>query len=262
MNYALVGCGRMGDAIDAVAQRRGHRRVAALGREASSSLGEASAARGLLQGADVAFEFTVPDAAEANLIALLAADVPVVCGTTGWSRTGALERAVAASRVGAVVAANFSPGMWVFSCLVRRAGADLARLDLHRPWILEMHHATKRDAPSGTARVLAASLLEVDPRLRRVIEGSGVGGVPEDALHVASLRVGREPGTHTVGFDGALDRITLTHHAAGREGFALGAVLAAEWIIGRRGLYGVGDVMEALLAGGVQADRSDGGGEG
>jgi len=259
MRYALVGCGRMGDAIDAVAARRGHVRAAAIDRTAAARLGDTGAAGDLLAGAEVAFEFTIPSAAEANLIALLRASVPVVCGTTGWSPSPEVARAIAESTAGAVVAPNFSPGMWVFSRLVRRAGADLARLGLHRPWILEMHHASKQDAPSGTARALAATLLEVDPRLRRVVEGNAAGGIPEDSLHVASLRAGREPGTHTVGFDGALDRITLTHRAAGREGFALGAVLAAEWIVGRRGLHGVGSVMEALVGGGAGAtERGDG----
>jgi len=237
----------MGDAIDAVAARRGHARVAAIPRDGAVRLADVTCAQRLLGGAEVAFEFTEPGAAEANVLALLEAGVAVVCGTTGWAPGPAVERAVAASTSGAVIAANYSPGMWVFGRLVRQAGAELARLDLHRPWILEMHHAAKKDAPSGTALRLAATLLEVDPRLHRIVAGNPEGGLPEDALHVASVRAGREPGTHTVGFDGALDRITLRHQASGREGFALGAVLAAEWLRGRRGLHGIEDVMEALL---------------
>jgi len=258
LKYALVGCGRMGDAIESVASRRGHARVAAVSRDSAGRLGEVDQARRLLGGAEVAFEFTAPEAAEANVLALLGLGVAVVCGTTGWTPGPAVERAVAASTAGAVVAANYSPGMWVFGRLVRRAGTELARLDLHRPWIFEMHHAGKRDAPSGTALRLAAALLEVDPRLRRVVTGNADGGVPDDALHVASLRAGREPGTHTVGFDGALDRITLSHHASGREGFALGAVLAAEWLSGRRGLHGIEDVLEGLLGTGASAEERGG----
>ncbi len=248
MRYALVGCGRMGDAIDAVAARRGHTRAAAISREAAARLPDVAEAQRLSNGAEVAFEFTAPEAAEANVLALLRANVAVVCGTTGWTPGPAVERAVSESRVGAVVAANYSPGMWVFSRLVRHAALELGRLDQHRPWILEMHHSGKKDAPSGTALRLAAEMLEVDPRLRRIVAGNADGGLPEDALHVASLRAGREPGVHTVGFDGPLDRITLSHRAAGREGFALGAVLAAEWLRGRRGLHGIADVMEALLS--------------
>ena len=248
MRYALVGCGRMGQAIDLVAARRGHTRTAAISRESAARLPDVAEARRLASGAEVAFEFTEPAAAEANVLALLAAGVAVVCGTTGWTPGPAVERAVSESSVGAVVAPNYSHGMWVFGRLVRHAGLELGRLDLHRPWILEMHHSGKKDAPSGTAVRLASQLLEVDPRLSRVVLGNADGGLPEDGLHVASLRAGREPGTHTVGFDGPLDRITLSHQAGGREGFALGAVLAAEWIRGRRGLHGIEDMMEALLS--------------
>jgi 4-hydroxy-tetrahydrodipicolinate reductase len=232
----------MGQAVDGQATRRGHTRAAALGRAEASRLAD------LAGSADVAFEFTAPDAAEANVIALLRANLAVVCGTTGWSATPALERALAESSAGAVIAANFSPGMWAFERLVRRAGGELGRLGLHRPWILEVHHTGKKDAPSGTALGLARVLLDVDPRLARIVAGNADGGLPEDALHVASLRAESEPGTHTVGFDGTLDRITLSHRAAGREGFALGAVLAAEWLRGRRGLHGIEDVMEQLLS--------------
>ena len=247
MNYALVGCGRMGSAVDEQARRRGHTRVASIDLASRGRLSEASVDRASLGGAEVAFEFTTAEAAEANLLALVGAGIPVVCGTTGWRPTSALGQAIERSGVGVVLAPNFSVGVDLFFRIVREAAERIARLGLHRPFVFEMHHAGKRDAPSGTARHLAALLREVDPGLRTVVEGNPDGALPAGALHVASLRAGHEPGTHTVGFDGEYDRITLTHSATGRAGFALGAVLAAEWIVGRRGLHRFGDVVDALL---------------
>jgi 4-hydroxy-tetrahydrodipicolinate reductase len=148
---------------------------------------------------------------------------------------------------GCLIAPNFSAGVAVFSRLVAEAGTMLARLGVHRPWIWEMHHTGKLDAPSGTARSLARTLLAVDPRLRTVQEGNPTERLADDALHVVSLRSGDEPGTHVVGFDGPYDRITLTHNAHGRAGFALGAVLAAEWIVGKPGLHRYEDVVAAWL---------------
>jgi 4-hydroxy-tetrahydrodipicolinate reductase len=171
----------------------------------------------------------------------------VVCGTTGWSVGSPVRDAVEQAGIGAVIAPNFSLGMDLFARLVAEAGRSLGRAGVHQPYLFEMHHSEKRDAPSGTARKLARLLLEVDPRLTTIVEGNPAGALPAGALHVASLRAGGEPGTHCVGFDGEHDRITLTHRASGRSGFALGAVLAAEWVRGRRGVFDFRTVVDALL---------------
>jgi len=246
MIYALVGTGRMGAAVEIEAGRRGHRKVGEFdpGRGGSSS---ATIDPSTLGRPEVAFEFTEPSAAEENLVTLLQAGIPVVCGTTGWNPTPKLEAALSGSEAGAIIAPNFSIGMLLFSRLTREAGRLLGSAGLHRPWIFESHHTGKKDAPSGTARHLADLILEVDPRMRDVVVGNPDERLPEDALQVVSLRSGSEPGTHTVGFDGEYDRITLSHRARSRAGFAIGAVIAAEWLVGKKGLHRFEDVVDALL---------------
>jgi 4-hydroxy-tetrahydrodipicolinate reductase len=234
VNYVLVGHGKMGRAIDGVAQARGHRRTALVARPARG----VRAAR-LLEGVSwrgvaVAFEFTEPAAAKAHVIDLLSRHVAVVCGTTGWDPADPdVKRAARASRAGAVIAPNFSVGMNLFYAVVDEAARRYLAVDDVDPWIAEWHHAAKRDTPSGTAKRLAAL----------------VGARAGKEVPIAAVRAGREPGRHVVGFDGPHDTVRLEHAARGREGFALGAVLAAEWIRKRRGIHGFDEVVETLLAG-------------
>jgi 4-hydroxy-tetrahydrodipicolinate reductase len=243
MRYSLVGYGRMGHAIDAVASSRGHSRVAIADGPVRD---EAEWAR--VGSADVAFEFTVGDSAERNVLALLAAGVPVVCGTTGWSPSEALRRIAREAPVGLVLAPNFSVGMNLFCRVVGHAAALLGRIGLHEAYIHETHHRGKRDVPSGTARRLAATLVEADPRWETIVEGHPAAPVPSGAVHVTGSRAGAEPGMHRVGFDGPDEQIILEHQARGRDGFALGAVLAAEWLGRRPGLHAFDAVVDALLA--------------
>jgi 4-hydroxy-tetrahydrodipicolinate reductase len=238
LDYAIAGHGRMGRAIEREAAARGHRCVATLGADALR--GAPAALRQVLAGAEVAFEFSVAEAAEHNIRALLAAGVPVVCGTTGWQRTAELSRVARDSGTGLIVSPNFSLGVNLFFRIVAQAARSLAALGLHEPYVFEAHHRAKRDAPSGTARRLAESLLAADPRLR------------EGTLQVASIRAGSEPGTHVVGFDGPHDTITLRHAARDRAGFALGAVMAGEWLVGRKGEHALEEFLDQLLAGTAQ----------
>lgn len=245
MRYAIVGAGRMGQAIEVEATARGHECVARIGRPV-----ETAAAAGLctagLGGVETAFEFTTADAAEANVLALLEAGVSVVCGTTGWQASPAVHAALEKSDAACVLAPNFSIGMLLFSRIVERAAGLFGPTGLYDAWIHESHHREKRDAPSGTARRLARIVVDADPRLSRAAAGAGgsaLGGLP-----LTATRAGHDPGRHVVGFDGAHDRITLEHQARSRAGFALGAVLAAEYVHGRRGLISMDRVVDRLLA--------------
>lgn len=239
MNYALVGFGRMGRAVDAAAADRGHRRVLIVDRSARGRKIARSIDRARWRGIDVAFEFTEAPGAADRVAALLRAGVAVVCGTTGWEVDDpGVRRAARASKAGAVIAPNFSVAVTLFTSLVGSAAAAFSRAGEFDPYVLEVHHRAKLDAPSGTARRLARGISEA------------AAGRAAETVPVASVRAGHEAGRHTVGFDGPYDIVTLTHQARGRSGFAGGAVLAAEWIAGRRGVHEFDEVCSDLLRGG------------
>jgi 4-hydroxy-tetrahydrodipicolinate reductase len=240
----------MGRAIEVVALERGHEIVAIVDPAAGGERVRARLDPEALAGARAAFEFTGPASAEPNVLALLQAGIAVVCGTTGWAPGEDLRRAARRAKVGAVVAPNFSVGMNLFYAAVREAARLAGASDLYDPFVVEHHHRAKLDSPSGTALKLAAIVREAAPTFAEIEIGSAQAPVSGRAIHVASIRAGHEPGTHTVGFDGVHDRITLTHAARGRGGFALGAVLAAEWVVGRAGLHGFDEVVRDLVAGG------------
>jgi 4-hydroxy-tetrahydrodipicolinate reductase len=232
----------MGRAVDAAAAQRGHERTSTVTREDPS--------RWDLRGAEVAFEFTNPECAERNVLALLESGVGVVCGSTGWDPgRAAAARAAAVARGALVAAPNFSLGMGLFFRIAGHAAKVLAAAGTYDPFVLEMHHRAKADAPSGTALRLAEVVRRNDSNVQSVRAGALDGRLPDGALHVVGVRAGHEVGTHTVGFEGEDDSIHLTHRAHGRAGAALGAVLAGEWILGRTGSYSFDDVLDALLAG-------------
>jgi 4-hydroxy-tetrahydrodipicolinate reductase len=227
MRIVIVGSGRMGRAIAALAERRGHA-VQALVGSAENAGGRALTAE-RLRGADVALEFTRPEAAAGNLRRLVEAGMPVVCGTTGWEadRPGVLELV---ERTGGALlhASNFSIGVQLFLRAARHLAAELAGRPGFDAFILEEHHAAKRDAPSGTARGLGELLAGADPARK---------------FPITSIRAGATPGTHTLTYDGEHERITLTHLARSREGFAAGALAAAEWLPGRCGVFTLEDML-------------------
>jgi 4-hydroxy-tetrahydrodipicolinate reductase len=248
LKVALIGPGRMGREIQALAREQGVEVVAMLGRAETSSggaaprsdseagfprshgtPGEPSAAdfAEALAGADVAIDFTAPGAAVDNIRSCVAVECPVVVGTTGWyDRLPEVEALVADSGGSVLWAANFSTGVAVLRALATRAGSLLAGLDDYDVHVVETHHTAKRDAPSGTALVLRDDIV-------------GSLGRP---VEITSLRVGHVPGTHEVVVDGPFEQILLRHEARDRRVFADGALRAARWLPGRRGLFTFGDV--------------------
>ena len=223
---ALVGLGRMGRAIEALAAERDCAVVAALG--AGTPITPSS-----LGGAEVAIEFTVPDAAAANVLACVAAGCPVVSGTTGWAAAiPAVSDRVARDGGALLWAANFSVGVNLFVAIAREAGERLGRDGLFDVHLTEVHHAAKRDAPSGTAVLLA----------------DAVGAAAGRPVPVTSVRTGSVPGTHTLVFDAPFEQVTLEHLARDRRVFADGALLAARWLArrwhaGGRGVFTMADVL-------------------
>lgn len=217
---AIVGYGKMGRMIETLAPEYGFSVDARI--DVNDDMKAA-------QGADVAIEFSTPEAAVGNIEKLAALGVPVVVGTTGWS--AAMERARASvekNGTAMVWSPNFSIGVNVFSRLVREAARLLADEPQYGAWAWEIHHVTKKDAPSGTL-------------IKLVNEMKSAGY--ERGIDVGSNRAGAHPGTHEIGFDSAADTITLRHAARSREGFARGALKAAAWIVGKKGVFEFGEVL-------------------
>ncbi len=177
----------------------------------------------------MAVEFSTAEATVQNLPLLARHGINMVVGTTGWNaHEPELRRIVAETQVGVVAASNFSLGANLFQSIVEYAAKQFARQADYGAWIYEAHHAAKKDAPSGTAVTLKAAM-------------EGVGYTR--GLDVSSTRAGSIPGTHIVGFDGSSDTVTLTHTNRDRGAFARGALEAARWVVGRRGWFGMKDVL-------------------
>jgi 4-hydroxy-tetrahydrodipicolinate reductase len=227
MKLLLIGHGRMGRLVEALAPEYGCEIAGVL----DGSLNPASGALGpgSWQDVDVAIDFSTAAAVEQNLPRLAALGKNVVVGTTGWDASVSRLRAIAAEAgIGVLAAPNFSTGVVLFGEIVKAAGALLASHADYGAWLHELHHAAKRDAPSGTALSLKSAL-----------EGAGY----PRPIDVASTRAGSIPGTHTIGFDAASETITLTHTVRDRGTFARGALTAATWLRGRRGWFTMHDCL-------------------
>jgi 4-hydroxy-tetrahydrodipicolinate reductase len=220
MKLLLVGYGKMGKLVEEMAASHGLE----VGGVVDMDWGDWSAP------ADVAIDFSTADALRANFAHYVERQLPVVVGTTGWTAHAADLRAQAdAAGLGVVAAANFSLGVNLFQMMVSEAARLMKPYSEYGAWLHEAHHITKRDAPSGTALVLRDAMTEAG--YDRVID-------------VSSTRAGTIPGTHTIGFDSLSDTIELVHTARDRRGFATGALVAAKWLIGRRGWFNMQDVLK------------------
>ncbi len=234
MRVAVVGYGKMGHEVESVLVERGHDPV--IIRQGTA----------FPVACPVGIDFTRAESVLANAEAALQAGGRYVIGTTGWdARMDELRALVAATQGGVVHAANFSLGVNLFYKVVRDAAALFARFPEYDPYVLEKHHRQKKDAPSGTARALAR-ILEAAQGPRSQAATSLDGALPADRFHVAAVRGGGIVGEHTVAFDSGGDEVLLEHRARTRRGFALGAVVAAEWIADRKGLYSFEDVVDDL----------------
>lgn len=225
MRVGVVGTGKMGREIERAADSRGHHVVWSLGSRDNERATGLTPER--LAQADVVFEFSTPSAAVENLLRLAGAGARTICGTTGWSPELPRVRAAFLAGAGALVhASNFSIGVRNFFLTAERAARLYGRSG-YAAYLVEEHHEEKRDAPSGTARTLAA-IVERETGRR---------------LPVSSVRAGTIPGTHRLVFESPEDEVELIHRARGRAGFARGAVWAAERIAGRSGVYELGELL-------------------
>lgn len=227
MRLLLVGYGKMGQMVGGLAREYDGEVVGIVDPMSPAHVAGADDAR--WQDIDVAIDFTSPEAVMTNVPALARRGINVVLGTTGWQQHEAeLRKVVAAAGSGIVAAPNFSTGVVLFDALVAHAATLFAGQPEFGAWLHEAHHAMKKDAPSGTAL-----------KLKRSMEDAGY----PRPIDVSATRVGYIPGTHTIGFDGPSESITLTHAARDRGAFARGALAAARWVQGRRGWFTMHDVL-------------------
>ena len=227
MNLALIGYGKMGRLIEELATARGHRVAFKVDIDENRD-GQALTEQNL-RGVDVAIDFTTPEAVVRSVERVTDLGVNMVVGTTGWmNQLEAVRSMVEAKGVGFVYGSNFSIGVNLFFRLMEAAAAQFRQHSQYDPWIYEIHHRAKLDAPSGTA-------LKLKQILEKAYEGREVS--------TASNRAGAIPGEHTVGFDSEADTLTFTHTARSRLGFASGALHAAEWVRGKKGFYEFSDIL-------------------
>lgn len=227
MRILLIGHGKMGRLVESLAAEHGCAVAGIVDPESPAHGGPIDDPR--WSGVDVAIDFTTPDAVAGNVPALARRGIDIVLGTTGWQRhEAALRQAVADAGIGIVAAPNFSTGVVLFEEVVAAAARLFAGAETFGAYLHEAHHAMKKDAPSGTALLL-----------RRTMEQAGFAR----PIDVSSTRVGFVPGTHTIGFDGPSESITLSHTARDRGAFARGALTAARWVKGRKGWFTMRDVL-------------------
>lgn len=233
MKIALVGYGKMGHAVERIALERGHEIVAVIDRDNTEEFDSSE-----FKSADVAVEFSTPATAADNIISCVRRGVPVVCGSTGWSaRREEVERIVNECGSALLASSNFSIGVNVMFELNRRLAAMMEKLPQYSPSLSETHHIHKLDHPSGTAITLLDGIIDECARTDSWAEPDGDAPLPEGVIPVSCERRGEVPGIHTVTWTSAVDSISISHDARSRDGFALGAVMGAEWLPGHTGIF-------------------------
>ncbi len=236
MKIVLIGYGKMGKAIEEIALQNGHEIILAISIDNKKDLTIEN-----LQKADVAIEFTGPESAADNIKKCFDAGLPVVCGSTGWLHQWEEIEQYQKEKNGAFLyASNFSIGVNVFFEINRQLADLMNSRPEYNITVEEIHHTQKKDAPSGTAITIAEGILEKIKRKSKWILGISEN---TEELNIVSKRIDPAPGTHIVTYDSAIDSIEIKHTAHSRKGFAFGAVLAAEFLKEKKGIYSMQDVL-------------------
>jgi len=237
MKIALIGYGKMGKIIERIACERGHEIVSVIDIDNLEDFNSEA-----FKSADVAIEFSVPHVAPGNIRKAFAAGVPIVCGTTGWMNS--LPELVKEMKAGDNTlfwSSNYSLGVNIFMAVNKYLAKIMNQFPDYNVEMTEVHHSQKLDAPSGTAITLAEGILENINRKSVWVKETQT---EPDELAIKSIREGQVPGIHTIRYESSVDSIEITHDAKSREGFALGAVVAAEFTAGKKGLLGMSDLFK------------------
>ncbi|PJR03035.1 4-hydroxy-tetrahydrodipicolinate reductase [Avrilella dinanensis] len=232
MKIALLGYGKMGQEIEKIATARGHEVIL---RKTENNNFDG------LKNADVAIDFSVPTAAITNISAAINDNVPVVSGTTGWlDDYGAITELCQNKNGAFLYASNFSLGVNIFFELNKKLAQLINQTDGYRVEVEEIHHTQKLDAPSGTAITLTQDIIANTHYNNWVLMPDEV---TENDIPITAKRIEKAPGTHSITYTSEVDKISIEHEAFSRQGFALGAVIAAEWLIGKKGVFSMKDVL-------------------
>ena len=233
MNISIIGYGRMGHEIEKAARTRGFNIVSIIDpKEKNANFRQINEES--MKNADVCIDFTNPNVVVDNIKKISKFKKNIVVGTTGWQyKIGEVKKIIASNKTGLIYASNFSIGVNIFFRIVENAAKIMNNVDSYDVFGYELHHSKKLDSPSGTAKSIEKILVSNIKRKKEV--------------PFASVRAGSIPGTHVIGFDSSADTIELKHTARNREGFALGAIMAAEWINGKKGFFEISDMMNEII---------------
>ena len=239
MKIALIGYGKMGQTIERIAKERGHEIVSIIDIDNLEDFNSEA-----FRSADVAIEFTRPEVALSNIRSCFNANVPIVCGTTGWHEfLPEIRKEVEEGNKTLFWSSNYSLGVNIFFALNKYLARLMNQFPDYNVEMTEVHHTQKLDAPSGTAITLAEGILE---NLDRKTAWKKETEECTNDLAIKSIREGQVPGIHTIRYESEVDSIEITHDAKSRQGFALGAVIAAEFTAGKKGLLGMSDLLKML----------------
>ena len=242
MNLALIGYGRMGKEVELVAKEKGVKIVSIFTEE--NNTGGLGLTPDSLKNVDVCVDFSTPGSIIDNIEAVADCRKNMIVGTTGWyDKLDQIRKLVKEKKIGFLYASNFSLGLNIFSQLVMDASRMFEKHSEYDASVHEVHHKGKADSPSGTALTLGSIILQSLKRKTEILHETSHGQIQPHQLHITSARVGHVTGTHTVLFDSECDSIELVHRAKDRRGFALGAIVAAEWLKGRKGFFTMRDVI-------------------
>ncbi|NNM54894.1 MAG: 4-hydroxy-tetrahydrodipicolinate reductase [Spirochaetales bacterium] len=249
MQTLIVGYGRMGHEVEGYLKARGHQIVARVDTSGAGDTSEVTSE--LLRSAEMVIEFSLPEAVLGHARQYAAVGIPVVLGTTGWdAQRTEVQHIVEGYQSTLLWGTNFALGTHLFFALAEKAAALISGLPEYDIMLTEWHHKLKKDSPSGTALTTAERILKVLPRKKEINTGRIDRAIRDEELHVASVRGGTIPGTHSVLLDSAADSLEIRHTARNRSGLALGAVMAAEWLLesGRKGFLSVDDFVKSYFA--------------
>lgn len=246
MNIAIIGYGKMGHEIEKVAKAKGIAVTTIDPNNDSANYKEINEES--MKDVDVCVDFTHPDSVIGNIEKISKFKKNIVVGTTGWyDKMDGIKKIIENAGIGLIWSGNFSIGVNIYFKIIENAAKIVNKIEDYDVFVHEFHHNKKADSPSGTAVMIGNMLVSNIERKNKVVTEELKRKISPEELHISSTRGGSIPGTHIVGFDSPADTIELRHTARSREGFALGAVIAAQWIQGKKGFYDINDMMKGIV---------------